>query len=209
MFRRLLLGFLVPSSIIMAASASQYANWMDRCHSYSKAKDFAPTLTNLNLAVLRHGPANPQGFTLAIFSTTDPNTNVAVDALGHVKVMHKDDFQGISTLAQKASSLPKTGNWRNTWKIQQARTSQPVDRLFISAPGETDVKEVSVQGWENGRWALKESIGEYSELPESLREIVGLVREARKELEEEDVDDDQEDNEDLVEQVKALLGDRV
>lgn len=126
--------------------------------------------------------------------------------MGRLFIMNQEDYSGMLDIAHKCgTSLPETGNWRNTWKVKQDRTSQPVDRIFVNVDdgSQSALKEFSVQGYEEGKWALKEKYGDYEELPESLREMISLVREARAGYNDDEVD------EDVVDMVKGLLGDKL
>ncbi|KAG7086836.1 hypothetical protein E1B28_002757 [Marasmius oreades] len=142
---------------------------------------YQPKLENLVFVALQNAQAIPEGFSLAVFKHDDPNQNVAVDATGRVLLLSESDYAGLTTLSQKITiDLPDTGNFRNTWVVNQLRTSQPIDRFFVKGAQDGKLKETSVQGWSEDKRELKDSVGEYTELPETLAEFVGLVREARE-----------------------------
>ncbi|KAF9255768.1 hypothetical protein L218DRAFT_912018 [Marasmius fiardii PR-910] len=142
---------------------------------------YQPSLGNLVFVALQNAQAIPEGFSVAVFKHEDTNQNVAVDALGRVLLLTESDYAGLTTLSQKITiDLPDTGNFRNTWIVKQPTTSQPIDRLLVKGADDGELKETSVQGWSAGQRELKKPVGEYTELPETLGEFVGLVREARE-----------------------------
>ncbi|KAL0570936.1 hypothetical protein V5O48_011020 [Marasmius crinis-equi] len=142
---------------------------------------YTPTSESLVFVALSNTPVIPEGFSLAVFKHDDSNQNVAIDALGRVLLLSESDYAGLSTLAQKITiDLPDTGNFRNTWVVKQDRTSQPIDRLLVKGAEDGKLKQTSVQGWSESTRELKAPVGEYTELPETLSEFVGLVREARE-----------------------------
>ena len=141
---------------------------------------FTLKLSSLTLAMLYSAPADPEGFTLALFTP-----DIAVDARGKVLVLKMVDFKGLRDLADRAKDVPPTGSFRNTWQILHTpeRTSQPIDRIITSRPGSGDVLEpASVQGWDESltELKLKRPVGEYTHLPEELAELVELGREGRR-----------------------------
>ena len=126
--------------------------------------------------MLYSAPADPEGFTLALFTP-----DIAVDARGKVLVLRTDDFKGLRDLADRAKDVPQTGSFRSTWQISHTpeRTSQPIDRIITSRPGSSDVLEpASVQGWDASltELKLKQPVGEYTHLPEVLAQLVELGR---------------------------------
>ncbi|KAJ6571783.1 hypothetical protein B0H19DRAFT_1131192 [Mycena capillaripes] len=155
---------------------SRYAEWHSRAKPHPSPASFYPTRAALSLAVLRNSPTEPEGFTLALFDTE--NDKVAVDAMGRVLLVEEADYIGVTTLAQRvASELPETGRFRNTWVIDHPTTSQPIDRLLIVSEGH--LTETSVQGFVKGKNELKIPVGDITELPEVLSEVIGLVLEGR------------------------------
>jgi hypothetical protein len=137
------------------------------------------------------------GFSVAVFKD-----RLAVDAMGKVIVLTQADYEGLVALADKVNTLPESGGFRNTWKVKQERTSQPIERLLI-ATSASDIKQTSVQGFSKEKKELKEPVGDIKELPDSLFEFTGLVLEAREGWER-----GKEDKE-WVSKVKDLLGDTV
>ncbi|KAI0093596.1 hypothetical protein BDY19DRAFT_881625 [Irpex rosettiformis] len=149
--------------------------WHTRTTPYPSPATFTPTRASLAFAVLRNAQADPEGFTLALFSP-----DLAVDARGKVLLLQKTDWDGLVGLAGETVDLPKTGKFWNAWKVRQERTSQPIDRLLVATSESGELVETSVQGWEKGKTELSEPVGEIAQLPPVLDELVGLVREGRE-----------------------------
>ncbi|KAI0693265.1 hypothetical protein BC835DRAFT_1253549, partial [Cytidiella melzeri] len=153
---------------------SSTAGWHSRAQPHPDPSSFTPTRDTLSLAVLRNAPADPEGFTLALFSP-----DIAVDASGSVlRLENHNDFTSLVALANQANELPRTGSFMNMWCLKRARTSQPIERLFVPLTS-GELVQTSVQGYEKGLTELKERVGEYTTLPGVLQELFGLVEEAR------------------------------
>lgn len=152
---------------------SDLAGWHARAHPYPSPADFTPSRDNLAFAVLRSEQAAPAGFSLALFTP-----DVAVDASGSVLGLADTDFAGLVSLAQQTLDLPETGTFRNTWRVKQSRTSQPIERLLVPAAGGA-LHETCVQGFEKDKRELTAPIQDSTELPEVLWELFGLVEESR------------------------------
>ncbi|KAI0082738.1 hypothetical protein K474DRAFT_1654890 [Panus rudis PR-1116 ss-1] len=174
--------------------SSPYEGWFGRAKPYPSPETFSPSRENLAFAVLHHAPADPDGFTLALFSP-----DIAVDAMGHLHTIDKADFAGLTHLAQGTLKLPPTGLFMNTWKVAQRRTDNPIERLYVPK-AEGDLVQTSVQGYEKGKKELKAPVGDIRELPDVLHEFFGLVAEARTGYER-----GREDKE-FLSRVKAVLG---
>jgi len=186
-----------PHSSIMSSSSSspsRFSHWHTRTHSHPFPHNFTPTLSSLRFLVARSTQVEPEGFTVAFFTP-----NIAVDARGRVlELTSSADFDGITELAKQTTILPDTGLYLNTWRVKQARTEQPFERLHVPiADGE--VKTVSVQGYDGVKRLLDEPVEGIVELPDVLWELIELVLEARK-----DYVRGEEDKE-VIEKVKAVL----
>lgn len=172
---------------------SDFAGWRSRSQPHPSPTAFNPTRDALVFGALRNAPAQPDGFTLALFTP-----NIAVDAMGRALVLGADDFAGLNALAKETLDLPETGSFRNTWRVKQMRTSQPIDRLFVSTSGNA-LREVSVRGYDKEKRDLSVPVTEHTQLPDTLWELFGLIVESR-----EDYEQGQEDAK-LIGQVKELL----
>ncbi|GJE87188.1 hypothetical protein PsYK624_032710 [Phanerochaete sordida] len=171
---------------------SQFAGWHSRSHPDQRA--FNPTRDELVFAVLRSTPAEPDGFTLALFTP-----NIAVDSMGRVLVLGQETFDGVASLAKQTLELPETGTFRNTWRIKQPRTSQPIERLLVpSSSGE--LRQICVQGYEKDKRELSAPVGDITELPEVLWELFGLFEESRG------LDQRGRESTVAIDKVKAVLG---
>lgn len=186
------------TSITMTSSSNPLAGWYTRTIPHSSPTTFTPTRSSLSFIVTHSAQADPDGFTLAFFHG---QPNVAVDARGRVlEVADAADFEGIMKLAKDTLALPATGSFLNTWRIKQARTEQPIERLYVPST-ESEVKVTSVQGYDGSQRELKGPVDGVTELPDTLWELVGLVLEARSGFER-----GQEDK-DVIAKVKSVLDD--
>ncbi|TBU35830.1 hypothetical protein BD311DRAFT_647507, partial [Dichomitus squalens] len=179
----------------MSSEHASAQGWHARANPHPSAASFAPTKDALVFAALLNAPTDPQGFTLALFEP-----DVAVDARGRVLQLRPKDFSRLAALAREAAQLPDTGSFMNAWRVAHDRTSQKIDRLFVKTPG-GDVRETSVQGWHPEKKQLKTAVAGYQELPPVLQELFGKIQEGRT-----DFVRGQEENEDLISQVKTLVG---
>ncbi|KDQ49493.1 hypothetical protein JAAARDRAFT_42802 [Jaapia argillacea MUCL 33604] len=154
--------------------SSSLEDWSTRAELHPSPSAFTPTKDSLVLAVLLNAPVDTDGFTLALFEP-----DIAVDAMGRVLILRPTDFSGLSALARLCTSLPDTGFFRNTWRVNQPTTSQPTDRILVL--GEDGVlEEIGVQGYvKGGTRVLMTRVGGFDELPVELAELDGLVKEGR------------------------------
>jgi hypothetical protein len=159
------------------SNPNSLSGWHSRAlqSPYPAASSFEPKLDSLAFAVLHSTPVEPEGFTLALFK--EGNDAIAIDASGRVLQLSETDATGLTDLAKAVNTLPKAGGFRNTWKIKQLTTSQPIERLLIK-DGES-LKETSVQGFANGKKELASAVGDTKDLPDVLYEFVSLALEAR------------------------------
>ncbi|THU88063.1 hypothetical protein K435DRAFT_782196 [Dendrothele bispora CBS 962.96] len=170
----------LASFITSMSTSSSLSGWHARTLQtpYSAANAFEPKLDSLTFAVLHSTPVEPEGFTMALFKGTSTSDDaVAVDALGRVLLVSEKDAAGLTELAKSVNTLPKAGGFRNTWRIKQQTTSQPISRLLIKDGN--NLQETSVQGFATGKKELKTAVGDVTELPDALYDFVGLVLEAR------------------------------
>lgn len=178
----------------MSSSSISLAGWHARTTPHPSPETFVPTRSALAFAVLRNAQADPEGFTLALFSP-----NIVVDARGRVLILAIDEWDAIVDMARKTLNLPKTGKFWNTWRVKQERTSQPIDRILVASAG-GELAEESVQGWAKGKTELSEPVGEITRLPQVLDEFVELVREGR------DGYVKGEEDKEIIKKVKGVLG---
>lgn len=159
--------------------SSKYEGWHSRSTPHDSPSTFTPTREALAFAVMYSGQADPEGFTLALFQP-----NIAVDAMGKVLVVEKDDFDGLTALAQKTPGLPQTGTFWNTWRIKQtppARSEQVINRLLVATSKDGSLVSTSVQGYTKERTALESPVGDINEFPGVLWELFGLFTESFEE----------------------------
>lgn len=161
------------------------AGWHARAQSSPSLTDFSPNRDTLQFALLRSSPAEPEGFTLALFSP-----DIAVDATGRVYHIQASDFTTLTTLSSRTLDLPQTESFMNTWRIKRPTTSQPIQRLYV-ANSEGKMVVTSVYGFPGGEpRTLATPVAEYTELPSGLTEFLSLALEAREGNEAAEVDRD-------------------
>ncbi|KAF8993644.1 hypothetical protein BDQ17DRAFT_1368130 [Cyathus striatus] len=191
-----------PTTSSMSHSESPLSGYLSRSTPLSPTTPLSRE--NIKLAILHNAPVETEGFTLALFAP-----DIAVTYHGTIVQLQPQDFSGILDLASHTSTLPTPSTFFNAWVINQARTSQPIDRVLIPLGTlskepkyeyKDEYREVSVRGYEQGKTELKEEVGGFKELPGVLDELVGLALEAREEEEGEGKD------EDVVRRVKNVLG---
>jgi len=207
------------SKTIMPGSKASTDHWdsplsgfLQRADPYPGSnREFRPARSSLKLAVLRNAPVEPEGFTLAVFSSGASDDDLtqpyyAVDARGIVRVLKQADVDILKQLLVGVRRLPLSDNFRNTWRLKQETTSQPIDRILIprvvlgERPAddyENEYDEVGVQGFDYRVRELKEAVEDIQTLPQELWELTGAVLEARH--------GDQEDG-GVLSYVRRLLG---
>ncbi|KAF5359980.1 hypothetical protein D9758_007596 [Tetrapyrgos nigripes] len=163
-----------------SCTSTSLSGWHSRAlqSPYAAASSFEPKLDNLAFTVLHSTPVEPEGFTLALFK--QGNDAIAIDASGNVLQLSESDATGLTELAQSVNTLPKAGGFRNTWRITQLTTSQPIERVLVKDKDGSSLKETSVQGFANDKKELKSAVGDATELPDVLYTFVGLALEARE-----------------------------
>ena len=82
-------------------------------------------------------------------------------------------------LAKEVNALPDTGSFMNTWRVQHEVTCHGIDRLFVRQGEGGELRETSVYGFSETKVGLQDTVGEYTELPHVLRELMALVVEAK------------------------------
>lgn len=176
------------------AWTSPLSGFLDRADPYRRStSDFQPSRSALQLAVLRNAPADPEGFTLAVFSsdghTPDGEKRFAVDNHGVIHVLQDQDVNTLQSLVSSVLELPATAAFRNTWVLRHQRTSQPIDRILVPkttlsatpvANYEEEFAETSVQAFNYEERQLRDPVQGLEVLPDSLWELTGSVLEARK-----------------------------
>ena len=174
---------------------STVTSWRDRGERIRDPESWQPQRKDLVFAAVHSTPVEHRALTLALFGP-----NIGVDASGNVLVLKEHDFSTLSSLASQTLELPQTGNFGNTWIIRRPTTSQPIERLLVSA-SESEFAETSVQGYnDQGEFELEHSVGETTVLPPLLQNIFGLILKARTGY------DRQHRNEAVLEKVLEVVG---
>jgi len=156
----------------MAQWSSKQANWFSG--SKPLAETFTPTVDKLIFGELLNAPVDPEGFICAFFQP-----NIVVDSMGQTKEVSQEQFNAIVELALRASALPDTGSFRNTWRVQSPITSRPIRILRFKRDKES-FKETSVYGFSKEQDILEEPVNGFTKLPAELMELFGLLDETRE-----------------------------
>ena len=172
--------------------ASKYSGWHTRAKAHPSPNTFSPSRDTLAFAVSRT-LFRGGGLSLALFTP-----NIAVDASGRVLEVDHSDFAGLKALAHKALELPKSDDSQNLWTVKQKRTDEPIDKLLVPE-GSVELKSVSVSGYDKKHRELAEPVAGFSELPDVLWELFGLVEEAEK-------GHGEKEDKEVIEKVIAVLG---
>ncbi|KAG6914667.1 hypothetical protein DXG01_016026 [Tephrocybe rancida] len=168
--------------------SSPFESWHSRAllNPFPSPYSFTPSQDRLILTMILNAQTEPEGLSLALFSLPDSTETIAVDARGRVLLVSEKDSQGLLALAQTALALPKTGRFWNGWSVKQNVSCFPVHRLFVSTsasetPGSDGeaFHQISVAGYSKEKRVLSDPVGKYTELPDALWELFGLVLEAR------------------------------
>ncbi|KAF5321820.1 hypothetical protein D9619_002182 [Psilocybe cf. subviscida] len=163
---------------------SPYTGYLQRATPHPSPSTYEIKRSALTFAALLNAPVDPDGFSLALFAD-----RVAVSHLGHLYTLQQADYDGLLGLAAAVAALPPAGGFRNQWRTKNQRTSRPIDRLLrpckelADTPAEDytqEFTETSVYGFDKHERGLSEPVGEHTELPGSLWELVGLVQEAKE-----------------------------
>ena len=177
--RLILFGLVVVALITISyhrtpamSASSPLLGWHSRAHPVYE--EFTPTSDSFTFASFLNAPVDPEGFNVAFFTP-----NVVVDARGTVLKLEEQDWQGIANLAARAvTELPETGSFRNQWRIQRDRTSFGIDWLQVKV-ADQGFKQVAVYGYDSQIDTLNPPVGEYTTLPPVLKELFGVLLEAR------------------------------
>jgi hypothetical protein len=160
------------------SASSTLTGWHSRAIIHPEPSAFTPSENTLVVGLLRSYPAG-SSLVVGIFKP-----DIAVDAVGQILQLTKDDWTGLVTLAKQATAetVPKAAEDFNQWRIAHPRTSLPIHQLTVTH-GEGDVREVQVYGFSKDTRTLEESPdgGVTTELPEILQEIFGVLDEAPEE----------------------------
>ncbi|KIM24358.1 hypothetical protein M408DRAFT_40221, partial [Serendipita vermifera MAFF 305830] len=136
------------------------------------ATDFAPKASDLVFKALYNSQVEPEGFTMALVKP-----NLAVDASGHLLTLTAADFTALEAQVRAVGEhVPATDAFMGQWRVKQARTSYPIDEIYVAGQ-----KVRSVYGWTKSENALEleEETKGRTTLPAELQALLGLVREAR------------------------------
>jgi hypothetical protein len=182
--------------------SSSFSGYLQRATPYPSPSTYEIKRSALKFGALLNAPVDPEGFSLAIFAD-----RVAINHLGHLYTLQQADYDGLLGLAAAVAALPPAGGFRNQWRTRNQRTSRPIDRLLTpcrdlaATPAEDytqEFTETSVYGFDKHERGLSEPVGEYTELPGGLWELVGLVQEAKEE--------DGPKDEGVLQSVRSALG---
>jgi hypothetical protein len=135
--------------------------------------NFAPKASDVILTVLYNSQVEPEGFTMSLV-----RPNLAVEASGQVLALRASDFAAFEAQVRAVSQhVEPTGAFMGQWRVKQARTGYPIDRVLI--PGDA---ERAVYGWtkSDAELELEEETKGRSTLPKELQVLVGWAREARE-----------------------------
>lgn len=188
-----LLSFTLYQYVVF--SVPQYRTKMTNFSSYQDPfsvdqQPFQPKRSDLTLVVLRNSQVEPDGFTLALF-----NDKTIVDAQGRTHKLDPHQYHALLDLSEKVARLPKTGNFRNQWRVGHSATGFPIERILVpkltlsdkpAEEYETEFDETSVYGYSKEKRILESPVGSFKELPDELWQLTGMVLEWRKEGENRD-----------------------
>jgi len=164
-------------------SLADVTNWNDRAELYDGP--FIPLPENLVFAATQSAMMEPNGFTLALFSSptsttfdpipclipecTLPPARIAIDTFGLIWRIQEYDFLALSALAES------TRPFANLWSIAVPYTCQPSDRIILPgmAPNVTSYIYTSILAFAPGRRRLETAIkiadGRiFAQLPEEI-----------------------------------------
>lgn len=118
-------------------------------------------------------------------------------------MLERADLEGLVALSREVLTIPETFQWR----IDHHRTGYPIENLYIPQGQATQnqVKKVSVYGFTGTDTKLEKTTEGLENIPESLQKLLALALEARSGY----VPRESAVNDDLVGQVKALLGEGI
>ncbi|KAF9524183.1 hypothetical protein CPB83DRAFT_861754 [Crepidotus variabilis] len=145
---------------------------------------YEPKRTELDLVVLQNSKVEPSGFTLAVFKD-----KTAIDAQGHIHSLSQAKYNSLINLAAKVADLPKTGGFRNQWRVKHPITGRSIERILSPKSSlserpaedyETEFDETSIYGFSKDTKKLEKSINGYEELPEDLWELTRAALESKK-----------------------------
>ncbi|KAF8919455.1 hypothetical protein CPB85DRAFT_1429569 [Mucidula mucida] len=175
----------------MSAAAS---SWKARALAHPSPSTYNPTYASLALLAMRDTPAIQNSLTLAVF--TD---KVAITASGQVVVLSSEDYDAIMTLVEQAKALPLPDSFAHTWRVKHPITSRPIDHLRLGTPGQVDMHQFAVYGYDTEKKELKEPVGDITHIPGELSELMELVLEGRAGFKKDEIDAE------IVEKVKSIL----
>ncbi|GLB45271.1 hypothetical protein LshimejAT787_2100310 [Lyophyllum shimeji] len=167
-----------------ASWSSPFESWHERAllTPHPDPHSFTPTRDNLLLAMLLNAMAEGDGISLALFSQSDAEDSIAVDARGRVLLVSAKDSAGLLSLAKEAHALPKTDSSWNSWRIHRNVTCLPNHELFLRSPtdqGAQRFHQITVYGFSKQVRELDVPVEGFSLLPDTLWELFGLLLEAR------------------------------
>ncbi|KAF8606964.1 hypothetical protein BDV93DRAFT_436736 [Ceratobasidium sp. AG-I] len=148
------------------------AGWYSRTTSHPDGARYAVNKDNLVFGLTRNARVEQNGFSVALFKP-----NVAIDAMGRVLVVAKEDFTALEELARSVSSLPDTGAFRNQWRIRHDRTDYPIDQVWVNTAN--GLKTVGVYGHDGETTELKTPVNGITQIPSVLNDFVAYAKEGR------------------------------
>ncbi|QRV92449.1 hypothetical protein RhiJN_20467 [Ceratobasidium sp. AG-Ba] len=166
--------------------------WHSRAQPHPDGSAYDVKKENAVFGMMRSTRVEPEGFTVALFKP-----NVAVDAMGRVLVLTKEDFSALSSLAAETATLPNTGSFRNQWRVKHDRTDYPIEQLYVATSN--GLHTIGVYGHDGQTTTLKPPVGNIANLPAPLNSIITVAKEGRNGFER------GTENTEVVSKVKAVF----
>ncbi|KAF8073397.1 hypothetical protein FPV67DRAFT_743164 [Lyophyllum atratum] len=182
--------------------SSPFASWYNRSLLTPLADPHAFNPTQDKLLFLAYYIAMMgEGTTLALFSPERLDSgrplshSISIDGHGRVLVVPANDTAGIMALVEKATALPRTSILGSGWSVKHDVTCMPNDILYIPArrslptvtTANTSKQErsapfmgttINVHAFRIHEKALQYPHQGFTELPDTLWELFGLIMEA-------------------------------
>ena len=192
---------------------SSLSGYLDRATPYPDPANFKPPRSSLKFIVLRNAQAEPNGFTLAIFSsdgTSATDKTYATDSVGAVYTLQAEDAAKIQALSDKVAH-GKGDEAPTYWTLKSRISCRPIEKLLFpkdaqgvsdtpAADRDTEFVEISVYGFNYVETKLREPTDDGREtLPENVWELTAVALEARKTRE------GAKASEDVLTMVKAMV----
>ncbi|QRV77940.1 hypothetical protein RhiJN_05955 [Ceratobasidium sp. AG-Ba] len=166
-----------PTGRAIEPRSSSATGWHKRSEPHPDGSSYVVKQENLVLGLGRSTRREPEGFTVAFFKP-----DVAIDAMGKVLKVKADDFSALVDKAYETVGLPQSDLFGNLWSVKQPVSDLAIDRLLTAGSSSSIDQQhiISVYGHDGVTRELEEPVGGYTELPESLNDILTLGKEARE-----------------------------